>query len=634
MSLMHSTKHLLMFLFGIVIVLALVSFAYSLGIQGPFLLDDFSSLQGIGAYGGVQNSSDLLRYILGSTGLEWSRSFSYLSFLVDDQYWPSDASIFKKTNVAIHLIIGLITFLLLYTSIKLKLDNNKALVIASFASLIWLIHPLHVSTTLYVVQRMAQLSALFVLLSLLCYVCALKTKSNAQFFLAVFLAFFFGSLGFLSKENALCVVWLMTWLDMTLKPIGYRKSIYKSVVSKCLIFSSLLLMCLFTYSSISSDFNFRVFNQVERIQEQGAVLAKYWHYWLLPWGADTTIFHDDMEYRVLQGYALKDSSWWVLHSSIILVAFFVRKKHILITFGIGFFYISHIIESTLWPLELMYEHRNYLPSIGLALSMSCILYEVFEYLKYKKLVLVSYGVIFLFIGSLFIQLVYRSSLWSDYKVLILKWSYEHPYSLRAQSSLATLYAASGMVSLSANTLEAAYSKTPNLKLRLQQLNLQCTADIETSKLVSLSLEDVKNSYFSSGIIYELEASTYHVDCIERYLIGLDYEILLGEIETMKGLSSHERYMALFYDIVGAYYTKKKNYSSAVEARIKLYNTQPTIDTALKAAEVFLSGGDIKMSKKFLSIAKGYYDGLWYDDPLRESQIINLENGINFISSNK
>jgi len=41
---MHSTKHLLMFLFGIVIVLALVSFAYSLGIQGPFLLDDFSSV--------------------------------------------------------------------------------------------------------------------------------------------------------------------------------------------------------------------------------------------------------------------------------------------------------------------------------------------------------------------------------------------------------------------------------------------------------------------------------------------------------------------------------------------------------------------------------------------------------------
>jgi hypothetical protein len=46
------------------------------------------------------------------------------------------------------------------------------------------------------------------------------------------------------------------------------------------------------------------------------------------------------------------------------------KKYPLISFGILFFLLNHLIESTILPLELFFEHRNYLPSLFLFLPLA------------------------------------------------------------------------------------------------------------------------------------------------------------------------------------------------------------------------------------------------------------------------
>jgi len=49
----------------------------------------------------------------------------------------------------------------------------------------------------------------------------------------------------------------------------------------------------------------------------------------------------------------------------LLVLLWVKKKESAFIFGVGFFYLSHSIESTVFPLQLIHEHRNYIGSFGL-----------------------------------------------------------------------------------------------------------------------------------------------------------------------------------------------------------------------------------------------------------------------------
>ena len=83
---------------------------------------------------------------------------------------------------------------------------------------------------------------------------------------------------------------------------------------------------------------------------------------MLPNLAEMGLHHDDF---VISKTLL--SPWTTLPAIAGLLALAVgalvlRKKHPLITFGIVFFFVAHALESTIIPLEIAFEHRNYLPS--------------------------------------------------------------------------------------------------------------------------------------------------------------------------------------------------------------------------------------------------------------------------------
>src|SRR5699024_6855887 len=134
------------------------------------------------------------------------RPVSMLSFLANATTTGLDAFPFKLTNLAIHLLCGVIIHALL----RRLLQRDKHLApyapIAALAvTALWLLHPMQVSTVLYIVQRMAQLAALFMLLGLLAYVIGRQALLDgrrktglAWLFLAVPTATL---LAMLSKEN-------------------------------------------------------------------------------------------------------------------------------------------------------------------------------------------------------------------------------------------------------------------------------------------------------------------------------------------------------------------------------------------------------------------------------------------------
>jgi hypothetical protein len=623
------------YLLGVVIV---TYFVYRLGLPGSFLLDDFHVLEGIGLNGGVSDLASVFRYVFGSDGGSWSRSFSHLSFLIDDQFWPSFPLLFKATNIALHLITGLLTALILLILLRRRFSEYVSVWIAVIAASIWLVHPLHVSTTLYVVQRMTQLSTIFVLLALIFHCCAMQARSILSFLVWVALAVLSGLLGVLSKESALSGIWLIGLVNVFFFGESLEAGCQNNITlrrwyRRLIIVSAVSLIFVFIYYSLfNTAFGFRVFDRSERLGIEGVILAKYWQYWLWPWGADVGLFHDDFEHWVsTEGVGLKPF-WWILHVVLIFAACVWRKKIPLVAFGILFFYISHVIESTIWPLELMYEHRNYLPTVGLSLVMASLAYYLVEACRNKELAVLGLSIIALYLGSLLIQLTYRTALWADYRILVSKWAYEHPDSLRSQTSFVTMLANAGMVDMAADKLEATYQKLPSLSVRLHQINLQCLHTVSDQNAVRLSREEVSASKFDSGVLHQLQLVVRHknIDCVEGYFIDFDFPWLLESIGNMPDLQNHSRYRASFNDLIGSYYIQQRQFSPAVKAWLSMYEIQPTADTAMRVSELFLLGGNVEQAQIYLDYAKQKNTERWYRDVRRDQQIQHLQNGIDIL----
>ena len=153
---------------GIVILAAIL--AYWPGLQGPFVLDDFKSLRDLGNLSGVTDWDSFMVFVFGGTAGPTGRPLALASFLIDGNNWPTDPWPFKRTNLVIHLLNGVLLGVLTQQILRLlDFDRERAARLALVSAAAWLLHPFLVSTTLYAVQRMTQLAMLFSIVGMITY---------------------------------------------------------------------------------------------------------------------------------------------------------------------------------------------------------------------------------------------------------------------------------------------------------------------------------------------------------------------------------------------------------------------------------------------------------------------------------
>ena len=188
---------------GVVFLAAIL--AYWPGLQGPFVLDDFSTLGALGNLGGVTDWDSFKAFVFGGTAGPTGRPLALVSFLIDGNNWPTDPWPFKRTNLVIHLLNGALLGLLTRQILQLlDFDRESAARLALVSAAAWLLHPFLVSTTLYAVQRMAQLAMLFSIGGMIMYLYGRSllgtNKTKAYLVMTVSLGVF-TVLATLSKEN-------------------------------------------------------------------------------------------------------------------------------------------------------------------------------------------------------------------------------------------------------------------------------------------------------------------------------------------------------------------------------------------------------------------------------------------------
>ena len=137
-------------------MLAVAACLYLPGLSGGFLFDDFINLDALGRNGPIVDAPSFWRYVTSGTSDPLGRPLSLLTFLLNARDWPADPAPFLATNLGLHLLNGMLLWGLLLT-LERSLDTaaSHRHPIALLGAGIWLLHPLFVSTTLYVVQREA-----------------------------------------------------------------------------------------------------------------------------------------------------------------------------------------------------------------------------------------------------------------------------------------------------------------------------------------------------------------------------------------------------------------------------------------------------------------------------------------------
>lgn len=610
------------------LVMVVAGLAYFFGVDGPFLFDDYYNLELLGARGGVTDIPSAIQFIFGVEQFEINRPLAQLSFLIDDQHWPTQPDTFKRTNIFLHLLTGALIGLFLLGALSARLPVSQARFIAIMAACIWLVHPLHVSTTLYVVQRMTILATLFAVASLLFYVQFRHYRWGWKKLLHLILAGLCAILAFLSKENAAVVLLLYVLVDRLL----LAKSDPPDRVERILM-GAFVVCFLSAYGyavwSTAGGFEHRAFSMIERMLSQGYVLYKYLVYYVLPGSAGMGLYHDDVGYLLQDDGHLWMGLFWLLHGVIIALCIWLRRAVPIIAFGVLFYYASHVIESTLIPLELMFEHRNYLGSIGLSVAVGAGLWQLYRALLVKGVSsLVVQSLVALPVIILLVFLAHRSAIWSDYRILAPKWAAEHPYSLRAQTAFLDMLRVQGMEKVALDTIDVVHARFDDLSMMLLRAELECTVSPERED-VKIDLRQVPSMTFRINLLFYLQRAieSPHKKCIDARVIGGRVEDLVFRAEEMGSLTRRPRFYAKYLDFAADVAALQGDYGKTVKYREKLWEIQPSPYTALRLSSLFLSGGNVDQAEYYYLRAEELFLSYWFYDDKRLVELNQFKKAI-------
>lgn len=425
-------------------ILALTAWVYLPGLSGGFLFDDSVNIVNNPFLRSSAFDLDAIHKAIqsGAAGT-LKRPISMVSFSANYHFWGSEPYSFKAVNLGIHLLTGIALFILTLLLFKSQSRNGQialrqaAIPLAALGiTLLWLVHPLNLTGVLYIVQRMASLSALFTVIGLCIYLWArLRTINDSGGYLWIFIGVPLATLfAIFSKENGALLPLFAVVLEIGL--FRFRDAsgrMDKRIVTFFTVTVAFPALIVITKVIISPDlilspYEGRQFDLEQRLLTQGRVLIFYLKMLTLPQLHELGLYHDDF---INSSGILSPASTlgaWLALAAMLVTGVWALFRAPLIGIGILWFFVAHLMESTVIALEMIHEHRNYLASYGPILALMAALLSM---VRSRPGALLLAAAVLLAAGGLTLVTHERATQWSD---LFLQSSYEarhHPASARA-----------------------------------------------------------------------------------------------------------------------------------------------------------------------------------------------------------
>ncbi len=570
---------------------------YKSGLNGPLLLDDYVVLDQFLEPSG--HHEDGFSQLISHTG-PLGRPISMLSFAVSSLLGGTEIYWWKAHNLILHGLTGLLLFLFgLEIAQKTLQKRQEAYLFAFLLSMLWLFHPLHVSTVLYVVQRMAMLSALFCVLGMLLYCRGRRhqIQGDPRGILDILLALLVATAcAAFSKENGLILPFLLVVIEVCIFRLDGGSRARRQVVSLFLlcvlvpVFAGVIHLTAHWQGYTVNAYELRDFTFLERLLTEARIMFRYLAQLLVPVRTIMGFFHDDIAVSIGLLKPVSTLLSLMALTGLFAYALYLLTRVPLVALGILIFLFGHVIESTIIPLELMFEHRNYLPAIGIFIVLAFVPFH-FDGRTRSFMCICTLTLVCVFTVSTYT----RASIWGNKTFMAVEFYRLHPRSERATSMLAE-------VLLNQKKHDAAIallSPSDNPGHNVQKLYIQCLRD---GRLPSGALASVR--FYSGAVLPKtaivglIELSNLFLDkkCdVDRMELGALVDAALRNKIRGRG----DRRKLLFYR--GHLYASGKEWDMAVGELEKAAKLRPDDPVPyLLSAEWLLEGGSSERARESFS----------------------------------
>lgn len=335
-----------------------------------------------------QTWSELSKSIYTKEG-KLGRPVALMSIAINHYYGGLDEFGYHVVNVIIHLAAAFFLFLFIMNTLKLPIlrphYGDNAYNIALLATFFWAAHPIHVHAVTTIVQRMASMAGMFYIMAMYFY---LKGRTADRKIVAVTcFCLSVGStlLALGSKENVILLPVGILLYDMLLIQ-GLRNRVSKKIVMTVFaLLAAITIVIIFSvdFSSLFDGYRLRRFNLAERLMTEPRVIVFYLSLLLYPQISRMALVHDiDISRSLLD----PPSTILAILFILIALAYAIQsaRKRPLLSYCIIFFFLNHLVEGSIIPLELIYEHRNYIPAMLFFVPIVIFMLNVLDYFSERK----------------------------------------------------------------------------------------------------------------------------------------------------------------------------------------------------------------------------------------------------------
>ena len=382
-------------LFAVLSLLAVLLLIYSNSFSGEWHFDDYHNivenrnvhLQGL-------SWQDIRKTFYGTAndyeGGFTTRPLSYLSFGLNYFFGGTDVFGYHVVNFLIHFAAAVFLFLFVFRILNLPLlrarYGERAYDIALLASFLWATSPLQVHAVAIIVQRMASMAGLGYIMAMHFYLCARTAQERRERWTYAVLCAAAAVFAFGSKENA-----AMLPVSILLFDIVLIQGVTKETLSRFLKFFwiplALILGSLFLLSDYLSGtfqaYEVRPYTMGERLLTTPRILFFYVSLLLYPIPSRLALLHDiDISRTLLEPWTTLPA----LLAILLVTAAAIRYARTapLLSYCVLFFLLNHLIEGTIIPLELIFEHRNYIPSMLFFVPVAIVIIRFLDHFSYRR----------------------------------------------------------------------------------------------------------------------------------------------------------------------------------------------------------------------------------------------------------
>jgi hypothetical protein len=378
-------------LIAIALIVGVAFVAYSNTFHVPFQFDDRPNILDNPHVQIKVLTWERVEQLIKNTYKVTIRVFSYFTLALNFYFGEFDVFGYHWVNFFIHIASGIFLYWFLILTFHLPFLREQyesiSYPVSLFASLIFISHPIQTQAVTYIVQRMASMAGMFYLLSMILYIKGRLASGKVQvcYFGGLGLSYLFGVF---SKENVAILPLFIALYEffffqkLDLSPRG-KKIVFWLVGALFLLgVFGLILWGPRYYNDIVEGYKMREFTLEERVLTQFRVVLYYLTLLIYPHPSRLNLDYDfPLSKTIFDPPTTLVSILIIL--GIIGFSIWIAKRKPVVSYFILWYFGNLVIESSIFPLELVYEHRLYLPAMGPFVLFSLALVRGIEKLKYK-----------------------------------------------------------------------------------------------------------------------------------------------------------------------------------------------------------------------------------------------------------